>query len=333
MIAACLSHQRLPAVTAEDQAGKRKHLLFIGRGAGIPAHQILYNVEQDAVDQRLMGIFYANPVLFLHWLTYLYLVVRRCLLALRQNSHIYLVGQNPCDRLCCPSRLCIDLERGLKPAAKTLFVFHRRENPLLVQSICNPVLAHAVDFHAEYILYHLSGICIDNKLVMIVRVFQIAIAGKGTNELPFFSLDLQMASDFDRQVSAIRVVDQVLERHHNVMCRICIQAVIVVVDSDKPDAQHGKQLFQVSPYLNIVPSESGQVFYDDTVDHALFHVLQHGLKCRTVKIGSRISIIFSNGYDLDFRPGFQIFQNQVFLIGDAVAFDFGACDHITVFLR
>lgn len=100
---------------------------------------------------------------------------------------------------------------------------------MLVQNVRNFVLAKAIDLHAEYILHHRTGVCINNKLIFIFGVFQISITGESSNELAILTFDRQMAPDLHRKVSAVGVVNQVFERHHNIMRRINIQTTDSVI--------------------------------------------------------------------------------------------------------
>lgn len=60
-------------------------------------------------------------------------------------------------------------------------------------------------------------------------------------------------------------------------------AVVVVVDGDKPHSHEGQYLFQkVSGFQEVAP-KPGQVFHDDAVHPACFHILHHPLESRALK--------------------------------------------------
>ena len=85
------------------------------------------------------------------------------------------------------------------------------------------------------------------------------------------------------------------------MRRVCFQTVIIIIYSDKPDPQHGKQLFQIAPNLNVVSAEPGQILYDNAVNHSLLYIFHHGLKRRTIEIRTRKTVVLTDRYDPEFR--------------------------------
>ena len=85
------------------------------------------------------------------------------------------------------------------------------------------------------------------------------------------------------------------------MSRVCFQTVILIIYCDKPDTQHGKQFFQITPNLNVIPAKSGQIFYDNAVNHSLLYIFHHGLKRRTIEIRTRKTVVLTDRYDPEFR--------------------------------
>ena len=65
-----------------------------------------------------------------------------------------------------------------------------------------------------------------------------------------------MTPDLYRQISAVRVVNEVLKWHDNIMRCVRIQAVIIVIHCNESDVQHGKKFFQIPPHLDIISAES-----------------------------------------------------------------------------
>ena len=63
-----------------------------------------------------------------------------------------------------------------------------------------------------------------------------------------------------------------------------LQTVIIIIHGYKPDTQHGKQLFQISPNFNVIPAKPGQILYNNAVNHSLLYIFHHGLKRRTIEI-------------------------------------------------
>src|SRR5699024_1927547 len=181
-----------------------------------------------------------------------HLMLLSSLLPLNQYADIDLIRQNSGDSFCAPYCLRIYLKGSRKTKPETALILHRRENPLLVQYICNPVLAESVYFHSENILYDLTGVCIYNKTIFILRIFQVSIAGKCSDKFTVLPFHIQMTPDLYRQIPAVRVVDEVLKWHDNIMRCVCIQTVIIVIHCNESDTQYGKEFFQISSNLDII---------------------------------------------------------------------------------
>ena len=75
-----------------------------------------------------------------------------------------------------------------------------------------------------------------------------------------------MAPYLHGNIPAVRIIDEVLERDDHVIPILPVQAVVTVIDSNEPHPQHGENLLNVPPGLNIVPAEPGQVLYDHAVN-------------------------------------------------------------------
>ena len=58
----------------------------------------------------------------------------------------------------------------------------------------------------------------------------------------------------------------------------------MVCQGDKAHRKSRESLLNQPPGFNIIPSQSGQVFYNHTVDMTRFYVFHHPLKLRPVKI-------------------------------------------------
>lgn len=65
--------------------------------------------------------------------------------------------------------------------------------------------------------------------------------------------------------------------------------------------------------IDILSSETGQVFYDHAIDPSSLNIVQHALKGWTVKIRPCISIVYTNGDNIKFRLILQKVQNKLLL--------------------
>ena len=60
------------------------------------------------------------------------------------------------------------------------------------------------------------------------------------------SFDVQVGADFDGNITAVGIVDQVLERKDNfISCLLVCYGIVVVIDCDKTDSESRKNLLNV----------------------------------------------------------------------------------------
>ena len=72
---------------------------------------------------------------------------------------------------------------------------------------------------------------------------------------------------------------------------LAVKAIVVIVDSDKANVIFGEGQLNISSGLNIISAETGQIFYDNDTDLAIFHVCHHAFKAGTVEIRTAEAII------------------------------------------
>ena len=68
------------------------------------------------------------------------------------------------------------------------------------------------------------------------------------------------------------LVEHVHNRHHIHSSAVAVQCVNVIVKGDKADIVGGKNVVDVLPDLNVVSSETAQVFYDNQIDYATLYI-------------------------------------------------------------
>jgi hypothetical protein len=125
--------------------------------------------------------------------------------------------------------------------------------------------------------------------------------------------------DFFGDISGVLFVKNIFYGQQQVVG--FLQAVNVVRDGDEADIVDGKIAFQVFPGVNVIPSEPGQVFDDNTVYVPGFDIFCHVLKGWTGEIGSCEAVIYVNAvFDTirfngrytrepnDLPAGIQLFQ-------------------------
>ena len=101
----------------------------------IPQHQALYGIKVRLPDNRLMTIFYDNPLgaVVLH--TLLDLMVRRAALVLLKLSDIDLVTQDALYKHGAPQCLLILAKAAAVVEALRLLIFHRAEHTHVIEPV------------------------------------------------------------------------------------------------------------------------------------------------------------------------------------------------------
>ena len=94
-----------------------------------------------------------------------------------------------------------------------------------------------------------------------------------------------------RNVLRINVVHQIFQSCTHGVPTVCPDAVVVVIDGDKPNSHKRQDLFQKVSGFQEVTAKPGQVFYDDTIHPASFYIIHHPLKSCPFKIGSGFSVV------------------------------------------
>lgn len=181
---------------------------------------------------------------------------------------------------------------------------------------------YAKQIQLPLILNHNSGGFINDKAVLVFGIFFIAVHGKGAHALAVSSFYIKVAADFDGCIPTIGIVYQVFQRNDQIIGGgIGIQAIVIVVDSNKPYSHKGKYLLKIFSHFNVVSAETGKVFDDHTIYLTGANIGKHILKMGAVKIDTAVPIVRPLLVYLDFGMGFQKIMYQISLIADTVAFN------------
>ena len=90
--------------------------------------------------------------------------------------------------------------------AAGLLVFHRGEDAQVVEFVSNPLIAHTADLPREDVPHYSGRFFVNEQVVFVLRVFEIAVRRKRTNKLSVTASNIQMAADFDGRIPAIIIV-------------------------------------------------------------------------------------------------------------------------------
>ena len=148
-------------------------------------------------------------------------------------------------------------------------------------------------------------------------------------------LVFQIAADLDGNIAAVRVVDEVFEGNDKAVTgAVCRKTIVMIVDGNKTNAFSRKQLLNVLSGVDILTTETRQIFYDNAVDLAAFHGLHHLLEVWPVKICSGVAIVYILGNQFNVRAFADEGVDQISLTGYTVALPFsGRKREVAIFLR
>ena len=134
-----------------------------------------------------------------------------------------------------------------------------------------------------------SGFRVRNPVILVRRVFQVAIRRDNGMVLSLLCPCPEGRLDFHRRITAVKLVDGSFQRSIN--GALLVFAVKSVVDSDIMDLMGGKIDFGILSRLDMIPSEPRQVLGDNGSDLAKRNIIDHSLEVRPVKVQAGIAII------------------------------------------
>ena len=151
----------------------------------------------------------------------------------------------------------------------------------------------------------------------------VAIYGESGQAFPIPPLDRKLALDLNGNIPAVAVVYEIFNRQHNIpLSGIGRKTVIVIGKRDKSHSKGRKYPFQISPGLDVIPPETGQVFHNDAIHPARLNVSHHPFKFWSVEIAAGIIVIRIAVKEFHIHLPFDKRADQLSLTADAVALGF-----------
>ena len=272
-----------------------------------------------------MAVLAPHPVLFFPDNPLPHFIAGGICLALYEHPGIDFVAQDTPYTACRPGCNSLFPKAALIILAVHALVLHRRGYPEPVELIRNPGRAHALNLPFINLADDGCRLIVHYQLILIVGRLLVSVGGERADVLPAFPLHIQVTADFHGNIPAVCVIYEIFERNqHFIRCAHFLCRVYIVVDGNETHTQIGKNFLNITPRLNVVPTESGQILHNDAVHPAGFDVLQHFLKCRAFEADPRISIIHFFFVNLNLRMCFKELPDESLLIYNAVALHFVA---------
>ena len=211
-------------------------------------------------------------------------IVQSPCLSLNQFSDIDLVVQNAVHRLGRPRRLIALAEMQAQLCTALQLSCSRGRHLFRIQSVCDPLIIHATDLPEENILHCFRCQFVHDQLSMIAGVLLVSIGCKTSHKITAFPLDRKLALDFDGNVPAVRIVEQVPHWDHDGIAGLPRRLTVIVVrHRNQPNPHDRKNAFQITSHFNVIPSKAGQIFHQNAVDSPLFQFPEQVLERRPFK--------------------------------------------------
>ena len=149
-----------------------------------------------------------------------------------------------------------------------------------------PISVHA---QLENLTNYLGGSFIHYPMVLIVRVFGVAVWRLGTQRFAGFALCLEHRTNFLTGVLGIKFVENVDKRSKITV--LLIGTVHAVVDGNKAYICAGKSDLGIETYLEVISSQSAHILYDDRADLAFVYKDHKALPIRSFEGSPTVAIV------------------------------------------
>ncbi len=149
--------------------------------------------------------------------------------------------------------------------------------------------ASPIQRHLKNQLHHRGRLFVDDKVVVVGGVFQVAVGGRGGHIQAAVEPGTEGRFHLHRHVGGVHFVQDIAKRGdvHGAL----VQRVHPVVDGDIAHPMLREEHFQIQPAVQIVAAQPGQVFGDDAVDTLGLNVPDHALETGSLEIRPRIAVV------------------------------------------
>ena len=285
LIAGRPAHQPAAAVPTVKKSCKQGHRFGIVRPAGLGFQNPLHQFKLLRLNDCFMGVVHDRPVPHRHVHFLFGAIIQSSCLSLHQLSDIDIVVQNAVHCLGRPRRLITLAE--MQAQLCTALQLSRSGGRYLscIQTVCDALIIHATDLPAENILHCFRCQFVHNQLGMIAGILLVSIGCKTSHKITAFPLDRKLALDFDGNVPAVRIVEQVPHWDHDGIAGLPRRLTVIVVrHCNQPDPHDRENTFQITPHFNVISSKAGQIFHQNTVYGPLLQFPEQVLERRPFKV-------------------------------------------------
>ena len=250
--------QPTAAVPAVKKACKQGHRFGIVRPAGFGFQNSLHQFKLLFRNNCFVGVVHDRPVPHRHVHFLFGAIIQSPCFSLYQFPGIDLIVQDAVHRLGRPRRLIALAEMQAQLCTALQFSCSWGRYLFRIQTICDALIAHAIDLPVKNVLHCFRCQFVHDQLGMIAGVLLVSIGCKTSHKITAFPLDRKLALDFDGNVPAVRIVEQVPHWDHDGIAGLPRRLTVIVVrHCNQPDPHDGKNAFQITSHFNVIPSKTG----------------------------------------------------------------------------
>lgn len=285
---ACFPHFPAAAVTEKQTRQRTKFPLLVTLSSADRRFDFTNLIPQLLRNDRFMVVLNDRPFRFITVDALMVFVAHRCCAELSERPDIYRIFQDIFEISAAPQMRVVV---GIRLADTLVIVVKRCQHSFFIQDSCDLQRLHAACIHLKDSADDSCGIRINDRSTHLIIALNITVWAIGSHHLACLCISGDNSPDLLGSVCSVPFVEHITDRHHIHICTIGIERINSVVQCDETDIVHRKNIVRVLTYLNVISSETGEVFADDKIDPAVFRIVKHSLHTRSVERCSADTVI------------------------------------------
>ena len=177
--------------------------------------------------------------------------------AVHRLTNIPLVPQEFCDQTGRPEVFLLNTAPRFPCAARLDLIVLRGAYAVTVQRRRDLTCFCTIRRHLKDAPYHVGGFGIYQKMILVLRVFDISVRRIGTEKRPAFGSGFLGALDLAGKIAAVQVIDQRPEGCIKAVYIQRIAAVKTVVDGNEAHTQEREHAGNVVAHGEVITTKAG----------------------------------------------------------------------------
>ena len=204
-------------------------------------------------DNCFMCVRDNNPFGFI-FLDQLVILVRHgCRFELNQVSEIHRIMKNTIDNRSAPQFAAV---YRILLALSLIVIFGRTKDLLLVEPVRDFPLAQSLQPQLKDVFHHRCSFGIDNRQMIRIITTVISVRDTTAEILACLCTCFKYSLDFFACGTAVPFIEQVDDRHHVKRRTAAVSGIHIVVQSNKTDIVHRKNIVDVAAHFNVISAEA-----------------------------------------------------------------------------